>query len=88
MKDLVNSIIIYKDYGTIKFDVKAIMDSKNITITQMTKRTGLHSQVVKRYYNGTVERYDKDVLSKFCYVLDCELNDIMYYEKSKDSIKL
>ena len=81
MENSENSVIIYRDYGTIRFDIKTIMDKKNITLTQMTKRTGLHNQVVKRYYNGTVERYDKDVLSKICFILECELNDIMYYEK-------
>ena len=79
-----NSIIVYKDYGTIKFDIKTIMNKKNISITQMIKRTGLHNQVIKRYYNGTIERYDKDVLSKICYILDCKLSDIMYYEQPKN----
>lgn len=60
------------------------MEKKGITITQVVKKTGLHHQVIKRYYNRTVERFDKDVLSKLCYVIDCDLNDIMYYEKPKN----
>ncbi len=80
-----NSIIVYRDYGNIKFDIKSVMDNKGITINQVVKKTGLHHQVIKRYYNGTVERFDKDVLSKLCYVIDCNLNDIMYYEKPKNN---
>lgn len=80
-----NSIIVYRDYGNIKFDIKSVMDNKGITINQVAKKTGLHHQVIKRYYNGTVERFDKDVLSKLCYVIDCNLNDIMYYEKPKNN---
>ncbi|MCI8621090.1 MAG: helix-turn-helix domain-containing protein [Clostridia bacterium] len=30
-----------------------------------------------RNYNGTVERFDKDVLSKLCFVIGCDLKDIM-----------
>lgn len=78
-----DSIIVYKDYGNIKFDIKTIMDQKGITINQIVKKTGLHHQVVKRYYDGTVIRYDKDVLSRLCFVIGCELNDIMYYQKPK-----
>lgn len=84
MSDLENSVIVYRDYGTIKFDIKSLMDKKDISVTQMAKRTGLHTQVIKRYYEGNAERYDKEVLSKFCFILDCNLDDIMFYEKPKN----
>ena len=57
-----NSIITFIDYGDIVFDIKTQMDKKGLTINQMVKRTGLHHQVIRRYYEGTVTRYDKDVL--------------------------
>ena len=78
-----DSIFVYKDYGNIKFDIKSIMDRKNISVNQIVKKTGLHHQVIRRYYDGTIVRYDKDVLSKLCFVLDCTLEDIMHYEKPK-----
>ena len=78
-----DSIIVYKDYGEIILDIKTIMDKKGISINQIVKKTGLHHQIVKRYYEGTAVRYDKDVLSKFCFVLECNLDDIMYYRKPK-----
>ena len=79
-----DSIIVYKDYGDIKFDIKTIMDKKGITINQIVKKTGLHHQVIRRYYEGTAVRYDKDVLSKLCFVIGCELKDIMYYQKPEN----
>lgn len=81
--EIVDSIIVFKDYGEIKFDIKTIMDSKNITINQVVIKTGLHYKVVKKYYEGLAERYDKEVLAKICYVLDCDLNDIMCYKRPK-----
>lgn len=78
-----DSVVIYRDYGEVKLNIKKIMDKKGITINQVVKNTGLHHQVVRRYYDGTIVRYDKDVLSKLCFVLDCNLDDIMYYEKPK-----
>ncbi len=80
-----NSIIIYRDYGDIIFDVKTIMDKKGITVNQVVKKTGLHHQVIRRYYEGSVIRYDKDVLSKLCFVIGCNLSDIMNYQRPKDS---
>ena len=78
-----NSIFLYKDYGKIVFDLKTIMDKKGITVSKIVKTPGLHHKVIKRYYEGSAERYDKDVLSKLCFVLDCNLEDIMHYEKPK-----
>lgn len=72
---------MYKDYGDIIFDIKSVMDKKGITISQVVKKTGLHHKVVRRYYDGTVVRYDKDVLSKLCFVIGCDLKDIMYYQR-------
>ena len=37
-----DSIFVYKDYGNIKFDIKSIMDRKNISVNQIVKKTGLH----------------------------------------------
>lgn len=76
------SIIMYKDYGDIIFDIKTVMDKKGITVSQVVKKTGLHHKVVRRYYDGTVVRYDKDVLSKLCFVIGCDLKDIMYYQRN------
>lgn len=72
---------MYKDYGDIIFNLKDLMDQKGITITQVVKKTGLHHKVVRRYYEGNATRYDKDVLSKLCFVVGCDLTDIMSYKK-------
>ena len=33
-----NSIIVYRDYGDIKFDIKSIMDKKDISVNQIVKK--------------------------------------------------
>lgn len=77
-------IIIYRDYGRVELDIKTIMDKKGITVNQVVKKTGLHYQVINRYYEGTIERYDKDVLAKLCFVIGCDLTDIMHYKKPNE----
>jgi len=78
-----DSVLMYRDYGEIVFDLKSIMDKKGYTINYVVKRTGLHHQIVRRYYEGTALRYDKEILAKICYVIDCDLEDIMYYKRPK-----
>lgn len=59
------------------------MKKQNITKTQLAKRTGLHYQIINRYYDNEIVRLDRDVLAKFCYILNCSLDEIIYYEKPK-----
>lgn len=36
---------------------------------------------VNRYYNNKVTRIDLDIVARICYVLDCEVSDLIKYEK-------
>ena len=76
-----DSIISYKDYGSIIINAKKIMDEKNITVSDVVKSTGLHPRVVKKYYDGTAIRFDKDVIAKLCFTLECDIKDLIYYKK-------
>ena len=78
-----DSIITYIDYGYIKYDIKPIMKKKNLSKNQIVKKTGLHHQVIERYMNDSVTRFDREVLAKLCYVLDCDLDEIITYVKPK-----
>lgn len=79
----IDGIIRYIDYGKIDFDITQIMKQKNISKNQLAKKTGLHHQVIERYMNGTITRFDSDVLARLCYILECSIEDIMVYIKSK-----
>jgi len=78
-----DSVLMYRDYGEIVFALKSIMDKKGYTVNYVVRRTGLHHQIVRRYYEGTALRYDKEILAKICFVIDCDLEDIMYYKRPR-----
>ena len=69
-----------KDYGKVEIKLSSIMDKNNINIYQMSKYTDLKYSTVKSYYNNCpLTRVDLDVISKFCYVLNCNIEDILEY---------
>ena len=78
-----DGIVTYKDYGYIKYNMKAIMKKKRLTKSQIVKRTGLHHQIIERYMNDTIIRFDRDILAKLCYVLDCDLDEMICYVRPK-----
>lgn len=74
-------IVELRNYGKVKIKLKSIMDKKHISIYQMSKLADLKHSTVKSYYNNCpITRVDLDVLSKLCYVLDCNIEDILEYQ--------
>ena len=76
----IRGIVEYKNYGKVEIKLSSIMNKKNISIYQMSKLTSLKHSTVKNYYNNCpLTRVDLDVISKFCYVLNCKIEDILEY---------
>ena len=76
-----NSIFEIKDYGKISFHIKEIMDKKSITRSALARLADVRFEVADKWYNGNIERMDVDVLTRICFVLDCDISDLMTYSK-------
>jgi len=76
-----NSIFIPKNYGKITFSFGEVMDEKQINRNQLSKRAGIRFEVADRFYNGNIERLDIDVLARVCFVLDCDVSEVISFER-------
>lgn len=76
-----NSVIELKNYGHIRFHVKEIMDKQGITRGALSRLANVRYEVAQKWYDGNLERIDTDVLARICYALNCDLHDILSYEK-------
>lgn len=47
----------------------------------MKKAAGTRFEVIDKWCKGSVERIDADILARLCYVLECNVEDIVTYEK-------
>ena len=65
--------------------VKLILDKtlseKGITRYELAKHTDTSYQIIDNYYKNKVTRYDSFLLDKICKYLDCEISDLIVYEK-------
>lgn len=77
-----NSIYILKNYGKVQINLKEIIDTKNISRSKLSTMTALGYDIINRYYNNKVNRIDLDVISRFCYVLECNIGDLLKYKKN------
>jgi len=79
-----NSIFVPQDYGKILFMFGKIMDEKQINRNQLANRAGIRFEVADRFYNGNIERLDVDVLARVCFVLECNIADVIAFSKSEN----
>ena len=73
------SVVNIKSYGGITIHLKELMVKKKITRYRLAKMADTRFEVVDKWCSGTVERIDTDVLARFCYILNCEITDIIKY---------
>ena len=73
------SVVNLGDYGKVSIHLKELIEERGITRYRLSKLADTRFEVVEKWCSGTVERIDSDVLARFCYILDCEITDIIKY---------
>ena len=69
------------DYGVVRVNLKTIMNDQGVSINKLACRAEMQRTQLKAYLNGTIQRVDLAVLARLCYVLDCDISDILEYRK-------
>ena len=83
MEDL-HSIVKIKDFGRVSLKLNLLMDEYKINRNTLRLNTGTQFSVIDKWYSGKVEKLDLDILARICYVLGCEVGDILQYEPPKE----
>lgn len=71
------------EFGTIKLHLKELMEEQNISLSKLSFRAEMQRTQLKHYYDGNIQRLDMAVLSRLCYALNCDLNDLIEYVPPK-----
>ncbi len=67
------------EFGTIKLHLKEVMEDRHITLSKLSYRAEMQRTQLKHYYDNSIQRLDIAVLSRLCYALNCDLNDLLEY---------
>lgn len=70
---------VLADTGEIKIKVDALLKKAGITRTKLANLMDVDYRVVRNLLNGTTKRVDMELWCRICYVLQCDLSDIMEY---------
>lgn len=69
------------NYGCVKFKLKSILEKRKMTIYGLSKLSGIKYDTIKDYYNNANTFYSFEAIAKICYVLDCNIEDLIEYSK-------
>lgn len=75
------SVYILKNYEKATINLKNLLEEKNMSRNKLCGLIATNYDLVNRYYNNKVTRIDLDIVARICYVLDCEVSDLIKYEK-------
>ena len=56
-----------------------------MTITEVSKRTGMSNSTISHLYNEKVKRLDFDTLEKLCELFNCKVQDLIEYIPDKEA---
>lgn len=75
------SVVNLTSYGNISIHLKELIEDRGITRYRLAKLADTRFEVVEKWCSGTVERIDSDLLARFCYILNCDITDIIQYHR-------
>lgn len=73
------------DYGEIRIHLKEILEERGISLNQLSFRAEMQRTQLRNYRDNKIQRLDIDILKRLCYVLDCDLHDLIEYIPAEDS---
>ncbi len=73
------------EYGRIRIKLKEYMEQYNISINRLANRAEMQRKQVKKYMKENIQRIDLCVMSRICYALDCQIEDLLVYEPYEEA---
>ena len=67
----------------IRLTVKECLNKKKITRYALAKKTGIEYHIIDKYYKNQLVRYDSYILDRICAALECDICDIIEYQKDE-----
>ena len=73
------SILTILEYGQVHIKLKELLESRSISRNALAKCVNTNFDVIDRWWNDNVEKIDADIIARICYVLECDLTDLIEY---------
>ena len=65
-------------------ELEDILKERDISLNQLSFRAEMQRTQLRNYRDNKVQRLDIDILLRLCYVLECDLTDLIEYIPPED----
>jgi DNA-binding Xre family transcriptional regulator len=62
---------------SVKSNLKAILDERKMSIRQLSEKTGLPFESLRRLYHNKMTKYPCETIAKTCEVLEIDISDLL-----------
>ena len=76
-----NIILWNTKYGEVRCCLKKLLRKYNMSEYQLSRISGVRYEVISRYSQNAMTRYDAIVLAKICFALNCEISDLLVFKR-------
>ena len=72
------------DYGHVEVLIDAMLCKRKMSKNVLAEKANLQRTQLNSYCNNKIKRIDFEVLSRICYVLECDVHEILRYSNPKE----
>jgi putative transcriptional regulator len=65
----------------INSNLKAILDSRGLSIRKVSNDIDYRFETIRRMYNNDLQHYPKDLIDRLCSYLEIGVEDLLEYKK-------
>ena len=77
------SIVSTVRYGRFVIYLDEVLKEKKVSRTKLAQLANTNYKNIKRLCDFEVQRIDLDILARVCYVLECNISEIVRYETNE-----
>ena len=71
-------------FGSVRIELNALIQKSGISKNKLCQRAEMQRTQLRNYRDEKVQRLDIDILKRLCYVLECDLNELIEYIPPKE----
>lgn len=76
------------NFGHVTLNLEEVIKKRGISKTQLSYKAEISHTQINRFCKNDVARIDLNTIARLCYVLNCDITDLLKYEPpiTSDSI--
>ncbi|PEU05837.1 helix-turn-helix transcriptional regulator [Bacillus sp. AFS019443] len=69
----------------VKSNLKEVLDKRGMSIRQLSDKSGLPFETLRRLYNDQTKQYQQNTIGRICEVMNIELSELLLLVDDEDA---